>query len=539
MPNTFLAADVGRDIVAASGLATITGFTSTSIITATIRQAFAATQSSTGSWQILGSPQTTCTPSAVGPVGATITLTLAAAGWRVEDVGKFVRINGGLCRITVFTTNVLVSATVQVVLSSAVAAQALAWTLEATMWGGVYGYPRCGEFYQSRLWLAGSPGFPQSFWGSIIGEYFNFQDGVLDDQALGYTLASGEYNAIAHLVEATGLLALTYGGEFSIRGGQEKPLTPTNIQVNRQSKYGACRVPPVAIAGEIYFTQRAGRKIRALAPNQFDSSKYGSPDMSVLSEHVTESGIVDMAFQQEPAGVLYAVRADGQLAALTIDRDQDVIGWTRQRTNGGYESVATIPTATGDATFLLVNRVINGVLVRYVEMFDESLHTDAALTGTSAAGSTVWTGLGHLEGRTVRVKGDGVLLASRVVIGGSITVERACKTIEVGLNYITTVIDLTPEVSGQGGSSAGANMSINQAAVRLRGTIGCTINYQQVPFKALGIEVLDQAPVPFTGLKFAGNLGWSRGNAQVIIQQTDPYPFHLLSVSKTLTINDG
>src|SRR5690606_42070543 len=105
---------------------------------------------------------------------------------------------------------------------------------------------------------------------------------------------------------------------------------------------GCNRVRPCRIGNELYFVQRANRKIRSMA-YRYDLDAYGSPDISVLSEHATESGIVDMAYQQEPESILWLVRADGVMATVTVDRDQDVIGWARQLTEGAYESVATVP----------------------------------------------------------------------------------------------------------------------------------------------------------------------------------------------------
>ncbi len=535
----FFQADVGRDIVAGGGLGTITGYTSGTQVTVEIKTAFDATAFNAGDWVITGTPQTACTPSASSPVGGAITLTLSTPGWRSTDVGKFVEINGGLCKITGYTSSSVVQARIQTELISAVAAQAYAWILLGTVWGGSRGYPRCGTFYQQRLWVAGSPGYPETFWGSAIGVYYDMQLGDFDDEALSYTLGAGEYNAIEHLVDAQGLVALTYGGEYSIRGGSDKPITPTNIQVKKQSKYGCSGVKTASIGDEEYFVQRAGRKIRALAPGQFDSEKYGSPDMSVLAEHVTESGVTDTTYQQEPASRLYAVRADGILASLTADRDQDVFGWARQRTNGAFESVDTCPNATGDAVFVVVNRIINNTSVRYIELFDPDLNTDCALTGHSDAGATVWTGLGHLEGRRVNVKADGIQLADQTVVGGQITLSRIAYDVEIGLNYITTVKTLTPEVGGPTGSAQGAAMSIHAIWVRLRDTIGCSINYQEVSFRSLGVEVLDKPPTPFSGIKEAGNLGWADGEAYAIIQQVKPYPFHLLSVINKMSINDG
>ncbi|MCZ7019183.1 hypothetical protein OH415_26055, partial [Salmonella enterica] len=85
--------------------------------------------------------------------------------------------------------------------------------------------------------------------------------------------------------------------------------------------------------------------------------------------HATKSGIIDMAYQQEPESILFLVRADGVMATMTVDRDQDVIGWARQITDGAFESAASIPTDTGDQVWVVVRRNINGQNVRYIERF--------------------------------------------------------------------------------------------------------------------------------------------------------------------------
>lgn len=535
----FYAADVGRDIAAAGGLGTITGYTDASTVTVEIKQAFPATAFDADEWVILGTPNTTCTPSAKDPVGATITLTLAAAGWRPDDAGKYVRIDGGLVKITTVTSPTVAQATIVTELASAVAAPPLAWTLEGSVWGERFGYPRCGTLHEQRLWLAGSPAFPHTVWGSTIGEYLDFTLGTLDDEAMAYSVASGELNPIRHLANARGMVALTTGGEFSIRGGQDRALTPTNISVKDQSNYGCSQVAPARVGNEIFFVQRANRKVRALSPNQYDGDQYIAPDMAVLSEHVTESGLLDMTYQPEPDALLYAVRADGQMATLSADRDQDVFAWARQLTQGNFESVEAVAVPDGHHVFAVVARTLQGVTTRYIEKFDRTLHTDCAITGHSDAGAATWGGLGHLEGRTIRVKGDGIVLTNQVVTGGSVTLERTANDVEFGLDYITTIKTLTPELSGPIGSTQGANLSISQVKVRLHETVGCTINLQEVAFRQYGIGVLDKPPEPYTGDKKAGNLGWGDGVAQTLIQQTLPYPFHLLSVITTITANDG
>jgi hypothetical protein len=146
----------------------------------------------------------------------------------------------------------------------------------------------------------------------------------------------------------------------------------------------------------------------------------------------------------------------------------------------------------------------------------------------------------HLRGLTVVAKGDGVYLGEFEVDGsGQITLPREAFAVEIGLDYVTTVKTLTPEFMGPTGSSQGQQLSIYDVKVRLHKTIGCKINLQVLSFRKFGLGVLDKAPEVFTGDKIAGNLQWADGVAQTLIQQTLPYPFHLLSVITRMTANEG
>ena len=531
----FLASDVGRHVVSGGGFALITAFTSTTVVTVEILTAFAGTALAT--WDILESPYTTCTASAKDPVGAAISLTLAAAGWRTDDVGKFVKINRGLVQITGFTSNTVVTGIIKTVLDSVVAASAGSWSLEASVWTAANGYPATGTLYEQRLVAAGSPKFPQTIWLSRVGESLNFELGTRDDDAMSFTVASDQINPVLHMAQVKVLIALTYGGEFSLTGGVEKPITPTNVQVKNQSVYGCNKVRPVRIGNELYFVQRSDRKLRAMA-YKFDSDAYGSPDMSVLSEHITESGITDMAYQQEPESILYLVRADGVLATLTVDRDQDVVGWARQTTDGLFESVASIPVAGGEEVWAVVKRNIDGNDVRYVERFSAGKNTDCCITGTSGPGAATWSGLDHLEGELVDIVADGVVMQQATVAGGAITLPRNAFAVEIGLHYKTAVKTLTPEVQGSNGSMQGNSMRIGEITLRFLDTIGCTLDGQPISFRNLGEDVLDNPLEPFTGDKRVESLGWDRGTAQLLIEQDQPLPFHLLCMIMKLTFND-
>jgi len=541
----FLASDLGREIEGIGGLAVITTVTSATVVTVDVLTPFPGLVTAAGDWVLTGSPLTVLTPTYPGgagtdlpPVGASVTMTLDQPGWRAEDVGKWVELNAGLVLIDTVTSSTVASGTVHRMLSALVAVPALAWTLNGSVWGGRNGYPRTGTFHEQRLWLAGSPGFPQTEWGSRIGASLDFELGTDDDAAVSFTLASDRQNAILHLMPLHGaLVALTSGGEFTTQGSLDKPITPTNVQIRNQSVFGSSTVSPERIGNELMFLQRAGRKIRALSADRIDSDQYGAPELTVLADHMTEGGVHGTAYEAEPNSLLHCVRADGQLATCAIDRDQEVIGWSRQITDGQFKAVATLPRRDSDQVWAIVRRVVGGVEQRYIERFDPDLLTDSALTATSPGGDTVWVGLDHLEGKTVKVKADGVELNDKVVTDGQITLERTAYAVEIGLAFTPRVKLLRPEAATDGGTIQSSNIRISEVVLRFLNSTGAKVNGQTIFARQTGLGVLDQPPPLITGDERIETLGWELGNFFVEIIQPHPYPFHLQKVITTMTVN--
>ena len=537
--NVFMASDVGRQIWAGvAGVATITAFTDAQHVTCEITSAFDATSYTSGNWTITGSPQTSCTPSADTPVGAAITLTLAADGWRSTDVGKFVIINEGLCKITGITSALIANAQIVAVLNTTVAAVANSWTLNDTVWNSRDGYPATGTFNSQRLLAAGSPAYPQTVWGSGIADYFSYQLGSNDDEAFAFDLVSDDLSPITYLSSMESLVALTYAGEFTMDGGVEKPITPTNIRAKPRSNNGCAQVRPVRVGDEELFVERGGTAVRAVAYDP-DTGKWSCPDVSVLAEHIASVGLVEMTWNRKPNTLVFAARTDGLVASCTYDRDQDVIGWARQDVGGVVESVATIPYASGDRTWMIVRRAIDGNTVRYIEKFDANTYVDCAVNGTNPAGATVWTNLDHLEGETVRVLADGVPQPELTVTGGQIELPRKAKTVQIGKQITMRVKLLPPEVNGTGGAAQGSACRTSDVSVRLLDTAGLMVNGQTVAFRQFGEGILNQPVEPFTGIKRIENLGWDRGDSPLEIEHTDPLPCHILSVIRKLTFNEG
>lgn len=563
----FLVSDVGRAVTFQSGVAAITGFTSTTQVTVEITRAFPSVTLAAGQWIVDSSPNATCTPSDKEPVGASITLTLDIDGWRSGDVGSMVKLNGGLCKITGYTSALIVSATIIKVLSSTTAAPPLAWSLEPTIWNTVLGFPRTGSVYQQRLIAAGSAKYPRTVWGSKIGVPLDFTLGTNDDDAFSFTIDSDESSAISYVAASTDLLVLTESAEYSMRSGVEKAITPTNVRIKPEGNSGCAQLRPVTVRSETLIVQRAGRKIRSMG-YLYAKDKYDTPDITVLAEHLTETGLVSMAYQQEPESMIWAARTDGTLLSCTFDRDQNIIGWARHYTDGAVESLSCIPNAGADELWMIVRRWVNGAQVRYIEKLNTTLESqlpgvapaasvfppypvaqvygftvDCGLVFDNAAGQTVFA-VPHLIGKTVDIVADGAVMPQQVVPGsGNVTLSRASYRTQIGLHFESRITPLNPEIPTGTGTAQGNSMRTAEVTVRLLNSVGCEIEdseggRQVIPFREFGVDVLDQPPEAKTDNVRVSMLGWERGRSSFTIVQPQPLPLHVLAVIRKLTVND-
>jgi hypothetical protein len=204
------------------------------------------------------------------------------------------------------------------------------------------GFPRCVSFFEQRLVFAGTSNQPQTMFFSKSGDYENMTSGTNDDDAMIYTIASNQVNAIQALKATRTLIVMTTGGEYAVSSGAaQDAITPTNINIRKQSNYGSSGVDALSIGNATIFLQRARRKIRELAYN-FDTDGYTAPDLTILADHISESGLTDMSYQQEPYSVVWAVRTDGQMAGLTYNRLENVVAWHRHIFGGKSDTGKTV-----------------------------------------------------------------------------------------------------------------------------------------------------------------------------------------------------
>lgn len=564
--DSFYASDVGREILvthgenagARAGIASVTGVRDAVVNICVPFTSLTATCSLL--WKITGSPLTGITPSAHHPVGSSVTLTLAAAGWRGtdrgladSDCGKFAKVNGGVFRITSLNSTTVANAIIEGRATPDTAAQAKsgAWTLDEALFSTCNGWAEVGTFHDQRLYLAAK----HRFAGSKSADFENFGEGTLDDDAVLFALDSDELETIRWVSGGgRGLLLGTTSGEWEALGSTDSPITATNIQVKEQTYQGSCdRAAPVKVDNSIFFVTGSGRQVRSLSFS-FDIDRYTAQDLLLLAEHLTrretptgtDPTIIDMAWQREPDARLWCVRSDGVLLCLTFLREHEVVAWSRCTTQGYFESVATIPHPQGgrDQVWVSVRRTVNNATVRYVEILDDTginyptLNVDCAYVCTAATATRTFSGLGHLECATVQVVADGSVRPNVTVVGGNITIASPCATkVEVGLGYTSDLTTMRPESTAAGGTAQLSKRRWARLAVRLVDTLGMRLGTESgeelVPFRSAS-DCMGFAPALFTGDKEISHLGWDDG--KVSIRQVQPLPSTVLAIMGVLDL---
>ena len=335
---------------------------------------------------------TTFTPSATsGDINITASATTGVNGgdgFTASDVNRIIKITQstttGFAKINSITSTTIVACTVTTPFHDG--SGVTTWALGHFHTGN---FPQSVAFYEQRLVWSGAPNNPQTLAFSVSGDYSNHLAGSNASDAMVYTIATDQVNAIKWMNPGPVLIVGTAGGEFIVSASaSDEALTPTNVRVTRQTTYGSYSVVAKRVSNVVLFLQRAQRKIREFV-YKFETDTYVAPDLTLLAEHITETGIIEMDYQQEPDSILWCVLTDGTLAGMTYQRDQEVIAWHKHIMGGAsdiagtqakVESVAVIPGTAGDGAgideiWVSVLRWVNGAQARHIEVINPGLES--------------------------------------------------------------------------------------------------------------------------------------------------------------------
>lgn len=233
-------------------------------------------------------------------------------------------------------------------------------------------YPSTVSYFQQRLGFGNSDNYPETSWFSRSGNFHNFTVSVptQDDDAVTYTIVGRQVNQIRHMVDIGQLLTLTSGGEHIIQGDTSGVLKPAEVNPKQLSYNGSSTLAPIIIGNSALYIQARGSYVRDL---QLDDVKGSDGvDLTIFSSHLFDGyTISDWAFQQIPHSIVWLVRNDGTVIALTYVREQELIGWHRHDFDGTVENVCVIPEGNEDVVYFVIKRTINGSTKRYIERMSQ------------------------------------------------------------------------------------------------------------------------------------------------------------------------
>ena len=425
-------------------------------------------------------------------------------------------------------------------------------------WSSVEGWPSSVAFFRERLFFARG----QRLWASVSAAFDDFSarndaGEITADMGISLEVASGEINEIQWLHPDRDLIAGTAGGEFSIGElTNGDPLGPGNIRVLLQSRFGSRAVPPISSGSATLFMMRAGTKVREISYD-FTSDAYKSSDATVLSEHITAGGLIDMDFALEPYSVVWSVRADGTLVGFTWNNEEQVKGWHRHPIGGSgvVESVGVIPRpdGTGDQVWMAVRRTINNATVRFIEYMENPLaatgvqadafYVDAGLTYSGAAATTI-SGLTHLIGATVDVLTNGAPHPQVVVSNsGTITLQAAATKVQVGLPCPARLQTMRLEAGSSDGTSQGKTKRMHKVTFRLLRSAGAQVgpvatNLQTLEFRTPA-DAMDAPPPLFTGDKLVAWPGGYETDNRIYVAHDQPTPLTLVAIYPQIMTQDA
>jgi hypothetical protein len=158
-----------------------------------------------------------------------------------------------------------------------------------------------------------------------------------------------------------------------------------------------------------------------------------------------------------------------------------------------------------------------------------------------------FSGLDHLELRTVSVLGDGYYRDDYEVSNNEITIDEYAHIVVIGLPYTATLQTIDLESGAQQGTAQGRMKRIHKAIIRFYETIHGTVGYydenevlleEEIAFSYTGDE-MDSLPELYTGDKVvAFPSGYDR-QAKVCITHDKPYPCTVLAIMPRMETYEG
>lgn len=452
--------------------------------------------------------------------------------------------NIGICRVTSYVSETVVN--VEVLNNFGNTTATFDWA--EGEWSERRGFPSAVCLGEGRLCWAGK----SKFIASVSDAFESFSDEIEGDAGtISYNLGSGSVDSVSWMISLYRIFIGTQTSEKNIKTSSfEEPITPTNFKIVNLSYQGSSDIDCAKLDTRCIFAQSGGVRLYEISYNT-DANDYLSSEISDLCPEIGLPSISKIAIQRHPDTRIHIVKSDGKAGILVYESSENLKCWINIETDGIIEDVITLPGDVEDKVYYCIRRIINGLVVRYLEKWSlenecqgGSLNKQAdSFLEYSGTSTPVITGLSHLEGREVVVWGDGKDLGVYTVNSGSITLPQSVANCIVGLGYTAQYKSMKLAYASQ--SPLNQKKRVNQLGAVLYKT-----HYQGLKY-GLDFDNLDNLPLVENGktqlsdtvyetydqetFEFEGS--WDT-DARICLQAQAPRPCTLLAVTFQISTND-
>ncbi len=397
------------------------------------------------------------------------------------------------------------------------------------------GYPSAVTFHQNRLVFGGSLSQPDSLWFSKSGYYYNFDVGTAkDDQSIHITASVGDINQIRHLVSNRDLQVFTATSEMYVPSFTNQPITPTNIQIRRQTPFGCDFVRPQALDGATLFVQKGGAIVREYVFADTEAAYVASP-ISLISSHLIKTPIemnTMYGAMSRSESYVFVVNYFGTISVFNSNRGEERAGWTEFTTNGYFNSTVTID----DRVFAsIIYDQGDGTQKFAICEFDEAYNTDVAGIYTGSDGVFDVSDF-YADGAVLNVVDGNNYVGEFTVSGGNIDVSAIVPDLaeaEIGMKFDVTLTTNPLDIATGSGPVTGSPRRIGSVVVDLNDTLSANVNGANLVLRNV-TDDLSQEVSSFTGKKEFRLMGYSR-DPQITVTQSAPLRLQVNGIVAELT----
>jgi hypothetical protein len=395
------------------------------------------------------------------------------------------------------------------------------------------------------------------------------------------TIASTEVNTIQWLASQRSLYVGTLGAEYSIGSANDPAFDATALpNLRSDSAVGSFYTMAKRMGSGLAYVSRSGVSIRDVKYDYTkdknisrDLSLLGSDTLRRLRQDRSDRGEVwELAWSGDSRILWARVAIPGtygykaQLVGFTFDEEGGAAGWHTHILGGPITAVpADYPWVTGfcvipstegkDELWMCVIRTIDGTAHYGIE----AMETDISLDDSTDRGvfymdayktvtgpGTVFSGFDHMEGESVQVvNAEGFYLGEYEVVSGDITLEDEQTEITAGFEITPKLKTLPIEGGAAIGSSQGSISRIDKVTARLYRTgtlkIGSSFDdadLTEIEFRTADVP-MDEMPPLYTGDQEVDFLGDYGTRAQVCITTDKPLPMTVCGLFIRMVVNDG